>query len=417
MAPDGATLPGMDASSGSAAAVMEPGARRPRRWPRRLALGLATLLVVSLIAVVFVPPVRVGAQVALLVPELLGTGPRIMSATTPEPFRASLGYGPAADRMDVYRPGGDAPGDTLRPAVLLVMGVSPAPLDDPRVLRVGNAIARLGVVVGVPSSADLIAARLVADEPARVVAAFETLAGLPGVDPGRVGMAGFSVGASLSLIAAADPRIADRVAWVSSFGAYADAATLLVDVATRSVERDGVVEPWPPGEMTRQVFLGMLLGAVGDGPERDALRAAVEPIVLGDGPTATSFDPVVAGSLSGDALAAFQLATAVDRATAERAVADLTPERRTLLAAVSPVVWVGRIVAPVFLMHEVTDDAIPVSHLAPLAEAVPAASLRRVTEFRLFDHIEARSGIGIEDTPELVRLYLHLVDVVGVALG
>jgi hypothetical protein len=407
----------VDASSGSGTATVGLATRRPRRWPRRLAIGLAALLIAAVAAVAFVPPVRVGAQVALLVPELLGAGPRILSATTPEPVRSSLGYGPGADRMDVYRPGGDGPADALHPAVLLVMGVSPAPLDDPRVLRVGNAIARLGVVVGVPSSADLIAARLVADEPARVVAAFETLAGLPGVDPGRIGMAGFSVGASLSLIAAADPRITDRITWVSAFGAYADAATLLVDVATHSVVRDGVVEPWPPGSMTRRVFLGMLLEAVPDGPQRDALRAAVEPIVLGDGPTATSFDPNVARLLAGDALAAYTLATAADRAAAERAVADLTPERRTLLAAVSPVVWADRIMAPVFLMHEVTDDAIPVSHLAPLAETIPEASLRRVTEFRLFDHIEARSGIGLEDTPELVRLYLHLVDVVGVALG
>ncbi len=379
-------------------------------------MGFVLVLVTAGLAFVLVPPVRTAVQVALLVPELLGSGPRVLAATTPEPDRTSVAYGPDADRMDIYRPGSEAVPEGGRPAVLLVLGISPAPLDDDRVIRVGTALARMGLVVGIPSSADLIAAQLVADEPGRVVAAFERLAGLPGVDAERVGMAGFSVGGSLTLIAAADPRVADRVAYVNSFGAYADASTLLVDVATRTVIRDGAVEPWPPGTMTRQVFLGLLLAAVPDGPQRDGLRAIVEPIVIGEGPTDDSFDPGVARRLSGDALAAYRLATAADRATAEQAVIELGPERRTTLAAVSPVVWVDRIEAPVFLMHEATDDAIPVSHLAPLAEAVPEDSLRRVTEFRLFDHVEAREGIGLEDAPELARLYDHLVELVGLAL-
>jgi hypothetical protein len=36
-------------------------------------------------------------------------------------------------------------------------------------------------------------------------------------------MAGFSVGASIALIAASDPRIAGRVRWINAFGGFGDA--------------------------------------------------------------------------------------------------------------------------------------------------------------------------------------------------
>lgn len=400
-----------------------PGSRAaPSRRFRRLGLALIVVLVAAALVVTLVPPVRVATQVALLVPELTGAGPRILAVVTPEPVRTSLTYGPDEDRMDLYRPDGSpagdgsAPGDDGRPAVLLVLGISPVPLDDERVIRVGTALARLGLVVGVPSSRELMALRLGADEPGRVVAAYEALADQADVDPARVGMAGFSVGGSLALVAAADPRIADRVAYVNAFGAFADAGTLLVDVASRTVETEGSVRPWPPGKLAREVLLAMLLEAVPEGPQRERVETAIAPIVLADSATSGAFDPALAASLAADALAAYRLATAPDRDTARTALASLSPGRRALLDAVSPVASARSISAPVFLMHEATDDAIPASHLAPLADAIPGPSLRQVTEFRLFDHVEVREGVGLDDLPELARLYGHLVEVVGVAL-
>ncbi len=407
--------------------------RGPARWAAILLAIPALLIGAGVLAFVFVQPFRGAVQTAILVPELTGIGPRLLSATQPEPVRLSLTYTERGDRMDVYRPGGDAgqAGDAERagvvsneadddphdrPAVMLVLGVSPAPLDDPRVIRVGSALARFGLIVGVPSSRELIESRVAADEPARVVDAFEMLLAQPGVNPDRTGILGFSVGGSLSLIAATDPRIAGKVAYLNSFGAYADAETLLVDVATRSVVLDGAAVPWEPGSLTKQVFLGLLLDAVAAGPERDAIEAAAGPLILGDGPTLESYDPAIAALLSGDAAAAYRLATATDRVTAEAAVAALSPERQALLAAISPAGRLDGLRAPVFLMHDEGDTAIPFAHLEPLADAIPDAALRRVTAFRLFDHVEVGEGIGLEAVPELVKLLGHVSEVLGVAL-
>lgn len=387
----------------------------------------AILLGVGVLAFVLVQPFRGAVQAVVLVPELIGAGPQLLSATQPEPVRQTLAYTARGDRMDIYRPGGSSAGQpgepdgaggsggSLRPAVLLVLGVSPAPLDDPRVVRVGSALARFGFIVGIPSSRELIQSRVAADEPERVVEAFETLLRQPGVDPERAGLLGFSVGGSLSLIAAGDPRIAERVAYVNAFGAFADAGTLLVDVATRSVVRDGVAVPWQPGDLTRQVFLGLLLDAVPAGPERDVLEGAVGPTILGNGPTPGSYDRGVASLLSGDAAAAYRLATATDRGAAAAALAALSPDRLALLAAISPLGFVDRLRAPVYLMHDEGDTAIPFAHLAPLAEAVPAEALRRVTALRLFDHVEVERGIGLEAAPELGKLLGHVSDLLGVA--
>ena len=49
----------------------------------------------------------------------------------------------------------------------------------------------------------------------------------------RVGLGGFCTGASLTLVAASDPRISDRVHFVNAFGPFFDAELLLLQVASR----------------------------------------------------------------------------------------------------------------------------------------------------------------------------------------
>ena len=52
--------------------------------------------------------------------------------------------------------------------------------------------------------------------------------------PDRVGILGISAGGSLAVIAAADPRIQHRVGFITLFGGYYDATTLLRDFGRRA---------------------------------------------------------------------------------------------------------------------------------------------------------------------------------------
>lgn len=394
--------------------------RRLRRLLSGVAAALLVIVVVVTAAFVAVKPFRVSVLTVALVPELLNQGPRPLSALTPEPRRETITYGSEVrDRMDLYVPG-TSPADLSTPqrypTVMLVLGVNPLPLDDERVIRTATAIARLGVVVAAPESAQLRNWRLDPAEGPHLVEAFEAVAARPEVDPDRIGMAAFSVGASIALIAASDPRIADRVQWINAFGGFGDAETLLVESATRRMVVNGQERPWKMGDLARQMFLRTILRLASTGADGERIRGQVEALILGDGSTPTSFDPAFAATLQGDSLAAYRLATAVDRVTAASAVAALSPEKHAVLRGVSPNLAVAGLRAPVYLMHDEGDSAIPFSQFEPLALAVPRTLIRRVTPFKFFDHVQPGASLGPDALGEIAKLQAHLNDVLNVAL-
>lgn len=398
---------------------MHPGPNSVGRVLRRLLLGLLVVLATLALLYVAVRPFRVAVLTLAFVPELFEDAPRPLSALTPEPARASVTYGLHGDRMDLYLPAA-SPADfgprEHRPAVLVVLGIEPAPLDDPRVERFGLALARLGIVAAFPESRDMTDGRLTPDEPSRLVEAFGAVAAHPAVDPEQVSIVGFSIGGGIALLASADPRIADRVSLVNVFGAYADAGLLLAELASRHTELDGAEVRWEPRAFARQALLELVLDLIPDAAERGRVRERAEPIVLADPPPGPSdWDAAFAATLGPQAAAAYRLLTAPDLATARGALVALAPVTRDGLTRLSPVGRLDGLRTRVYLMHDTGDAVIPYGHLAQLAAAVPGDRLARVSTFSLFDHITPR-GIDLGAAPDLAALYLHIVDVVGLAL-
>ncbi len=231
------------------------------RWRRRLGLVGLALLVVAIAW----EPTRVGLQTAVMLPSMLGSGPAPLAWFSEPPQRSAVAYRPGVDGgepelAELWLPAW-ASEDQRAGAVLLVLGVNNVGRNHPVVERVADALARTGVAVLVPDSAVLLEGRLDAGEVDGVVRAYETLAARPEVDPDRVGVAGFSVGGSLALLAAADPRIATDVRWVNAFGAFADAETYLASVASHAyVDADGAAVDWEPSPLAREVYLRFVLG-------------------------------------------------------------------------------------------------------------------------------------------------------------
>ncbi len=89
---------------------------------------------------------------------------------------------------------------------------------------------------------------------------------------------------------------------------------------------------------------------------------------------------------------------------------------REELAVATPLPHAAAVRAPVFLMHDESDNAIPFSHLAPLAASIAPDRLRRTTAFRLFDHVQPGQGLGIDESPEIWKLFWHLQDLLNEAL-
>lgn len=381
------------------------------RW---LVLGVGGLLLAYLVGVLFIPGVQTATRAALLVPELIELPIRPLSAFTPDPVRSTTTYGSPSDRMDVYMPAGAQPTANL-PGVVLVLGVHPQPIDHPDVVRIAASISRLGVVVGVQDSTALRETRVEPEEPAHLADAVLVLAALPEVNRQRIGIAGFSAGASIALMAAADSRIAADLRWVSNFGGYASAEMLLVDVATRTMELDGEVIDWQPDGGIRQDVLNLLLAAIDPPDVRQPLRDELEPIVAADEPP-TGPDPAVEGRFDGDARVAYRLFTADSRTAAEAALADASPELHEELALISPLTFVDDISAYVFTMHGVADNAIAYSHAVALHEQLDPAVVGRFTSFGRFGHAQpGQDGLGLDDIPDIWQLTLHLHHIVAAA--
>ena len=341
---------------------------------KRRLVGVTVALIVAVLVLPRLPPVRTLVITAALVPEFIRLGPAPLSLATTEPTRTTTTYGSPADRMDVYLPGGTSASSRL-PAVVLALGVHPQPIDHPDIAGLATAIARAGVAVSVPDSTALRNLRVTPAEPGHLADAFMTLSSRAEVDAQRVGLAGFSAGASIALVAAADDRIAGELRYVSAFGGYADAETLLLDVASGSMVIDGEVVDWLPDEGIRRDL-------------RTLLTAAINDPQLAEG-----------------------FFMAADRASASRLLRLLAPIRADL-AAISPLSHVDRIAAPVSLLHGDADTAIPISHALLLDEAL-GDRVARFTRFGRFGHGQpGESGLALDDTPDLWALLLHLHDIV-----
>lgn len=378
------------------------------RWLRRIGLGI---LVLAILLVAW-EPTRVAMQTAVMLPNLLGSGPQPLTLFSPTPRRESLPYRTVADgEADLAELWLPAWASAERPAgaILLVFGVNNLGRNHPAIVRVADALARTGVAVLVPDSRTLLEGRLEVGEIDGVVDAFRLLANRPEVDRERLGIVGFSVGGSLALLAARDPAIAPQVRWVNAFGAFADARTYLAAVAAHAYAGAGPdVVPWTPTPLAREVYLRFLLDQVDDPDDRAALDSALsEPILSAGRPDP---DPVLRASLDTEvARTVHDLLTAATLDDALEAIGELPDESLAFIDAISPVRHLAGMEAEVYLMHETEDRHVPYVESRALADALDdAGRLAGHTEFRLFDHVQPDDLDLLAAAPELWKLLLHV---------
>ncbi|HEX5039086.1 MAG TPA: hypothetical protein VFW95_03005 [Candidatus Limnocylindria bacterium] len=375
---------------------------------RRIGLGIAILLAL----LIAWEPTRVAIQTAVLLPNLLGSAPTPLTLFSGAPQRSSVAYRPGQNGGDpelaeLWLPSW-ASRERPAGAVLLVLGVNNVGRNHPVVERVADGLARTGLAVLVPDSRTLLEGRLDVGEIDGVVRAYQLLASRPEVDAGRIGIAGFSVGGSLSLLAARDPRIAGDVRWVNSFGAFADARTYLASVAAHAyLDGDDEVS-WSPSPLALQVYLQFMEDQVDDPDDRARLDEAFGAAVLaGERPAA---DPALREELRTEVgRAVHDVLTADSLAAALAAIGDLPEASQAFIDVISPIRHLDGLEAGVFLMHETTDHHVPVVESRALAGALEERGvLREHTEFRLFDHVQPDDIDLLAAAPEIVKLLLHV---------
>jgi len=379
-----------------------------RTWPLLLAVallaGMPFLLSIThqgrtaVLASIYLPDMVLQVDLPVRPIEFITDAPRRERVTIAYQSR----NGPRTIEADLYTPASG----TNRPGVVFSMGAPPLDLDEPRLVRIAEDTARAGVVIIVPFSERLDDEQILPEEIDALVAEFQYVQSLPMVDPARVGFFGASVGGSLGLVAAADPRIAAEVDRVVSFGGYYDAIETFGAIATRRISYDGVDEAWTPREHAEEVMAQQIIRVVSDGDDRDRLWRW---FVQDEQPRAADV-----ATLSPAGRSAYDFLANDDPAAVASLAAKLPVEGIAELEELSPRTSIDRVQAELFIVHDRADPFIPYTESRRLKAAIGDRPNARFDEIRLFEHVEPklnqRPDVIVFDSARLLyRLYQLLL--------
>jgi hypothetical protein len=327
------------------------------------------------------PGLRAAARTAVFLIKVFPMLPsRPLNWLTPRPVVERLRYATSHGDVEgeLYRPATAGP----HPGILICLGVVPFGVDHPQVPRLGEALARSGFAALLYWSPAMRDFRLDPADIGDIASAYEALLAHSDVDAARSGLLGTCVGGAFALMAAADPRIRDRVAFVSAYAPYASMWTLARDIASATSLRDGVRRPWAVDPLTWKVYVHSVTALLAP-DEATRLRAA------STGRRGRLDDP----SLSDDGRAVAPLLTALDPDGAEAALHHLPAALQERLTAMSPVQYLSGVRAPlIILLHDRDDVVIPVGESRRLRRALAGRAGVRYTEFTVFKHLDPTKG-------------------------
>ncbi len=380
-----------------------------RTWPLLLSLAL---LIGLPVAITLDRHGRVAVEAAIYLPDMLL--PQVPLPVRPIEFvsekpvrtRVTIDYesrnGPRSIDADLYVPASGS----KHTGVVFSMGAPPLSLDDKRLVRIAEDSARAGVVMLVPFSDRLDELRIEPEEIDALVAEFQYVQQQPQVDPKRVGFFGASVGGSIALVAAGDPRIADEVDHVVSFGGYFDALSAFGAIATHHIEYGGVDEPWTPREHAERVMAEQLINFVDDPRDREFL-------------TRTFIDkeqqpPQELASLGPVARSSYDFLANRDPNAVSDLIKRLPPDAVAELDYLSPRTSIANVKAELFILHDRGDPFIPYTETRALKDAIGDRPKTHFDELRLFEHVEPKLNqrpdvIAFDSTRLLFRMYQLLL--------
>jgi pimeloyl-ACP methyl ester carboxylesterase len=343
-------------------------ATRRRAAARALSFFLAALLV-AIAVVAAVPSLRARAKAVAVLARSAGIW-------FPRPFAGRVRVREIRPRpnlvADLYLPGPPAP------AIVLAPGAGAEGRAEPRLIGVARALAGAGRAVLVPEL-ELRNETLVTADVDRIV---EAVLVAWAMSRRPVGLLSFSYGGSLAIVAAEDERIAEKLAFVATFGAYAHLGDVIQGVTTGATVYRGRTVAWTPAPEAREI---LQRAAVQLAPAAD--RASLGRALASDDPR----------GLSPSGRAIFELLANTDPQRTPPLLARLPPSFRRTLDRFSPLTQLHRLRAPLFLMQSDIDPSTPPTEALLLHERAPTSRLIRV---RRFVHVSV-PGSG---TPLFARL-------------
>lgn len=345
------------------------------------ALALAALL---LLAWPLVWDAILSGLLVVQVANPLTPGP--LHRITPLPERESVSFRGGGRDMaaTLYRTRRGRSGAGPGVGLILVHGVNETGKDDPRIVWLADLLARAGFTVLTPDFLGFKSLTLRASDVEELVASVQYLARRPGdVAAGRVGLIGFSYGAGPTIIAAADPRIRERVPFVVSFGGYYDLLSVITFVTTGYYEFGDLRGRAVPNDYTRWIFLRYNLELIGSARDREVLKEIAEAKA---GSPAVDAGPLAA-TLGPEGRATYELLVNRDPGRVPALVGRLGPGIREQIRFLSPSRVIRDLQGRLFVVHSDPDDFMPVTESLRLAAALRSRGNVHLALLKVFDHV------------------------------
>jgi dienelactone hydrolase len=326
-------------------------------------------------------------------------------------------------RARVYLPGG-----ARRRTVLLVSGLHPAGIDEPRLVALAHQLTASAFTVVTPDIPDLSRFAITPAITDAIEQAAGWLAGDAALTPDRqIGLMGISFSGGLSVVAAARPSLAGHVAFVFSFGGHDDLPRVLRYLCTGTepaprreiqLSPDAVdtVVPRPHDYGVAVILIGVADRVVPPA-QVEPLRAAVRRFLW-----ASHLDRVDRPQAEREFAALRALAEHLPQpsATLLRYVNDR--DAAHLGARLLP--WIGFYggapalspsqsptpSVPVFLLHGTDDNVIPAIESEYLANRLRAHTPVRLLLSGLISHAEADRPVHVGDVLELAGFWGDLLN-------
>ena len=355
-------------------------ARQSRRVRKGRYLGAVLLLVC--VAFLWTPAGQVHVKATLLLLQALPQVPvkplsvlsnapvhqRIVLASTHGPIVADL-FRPVP-RFGTIQP-------HTKPALMLALGVRTKPRDRTLILSFAQTMSRLGYVVLWPRLQALDRGMPLLESPETFVLGVRYLKDVDLVDRHRITIFGFSVGASLALVAATNQQIAQEVHALVFFGGYYDIFAYLTSLATQTSSIDGKTTAWHPDREAVELV-------------HDLLRHE----------HAGAITRVFAARTQAEAAAILRAAPASELAT---------------LRQVSPSYHIKDFRAHIFILHDKGDHFVPYVESAKLNQALGSRVGKTYLISNLFEHTQPKVGLSWHIIQDATALYSYTVSFFSVA--
>jgi pimeloyl-ACP methyl ester carboxylesterase len=318
----------------------------------------------------------------------------------------------ASIRARVY-----APLHPARQTVLLVSGLHPAGIDEPRLVDLARKLAEASVVVVTPEIPELSRfeiTSLLTDRIEDTAGWLATESGL--ARTGRIGLMGISFSGGLAIVAAGRPSLRDHLLYVFSFGGHDDLLTVLEYFCTGSDPGAPPRAGPPPHDYGLAVVMLSVAGQLVPPEQLAPLAGAVRRFLW-----ASYLDSVDKPEADREFAALRALANTLPQPAAtllgyinDRDVAHLGPLLRPHAGACGSVSALSPArsplpSAPVFLLHGRDDTVIPASESQHLADRLRGHAPVRLLVTPLISHADADQPAHVTDVLRLAHFWGDLL--------